>query len=77
VNISKEPSAAVEKYNGKFLVRVEKDECVEGATRARNTLIAFPSFKVAMDCWHYAEYRDAKSYRVDAAELDIAVVETG
>jgi len=74
---AKRTPAAVEKYNGKFLVRAGNHECVEGTTRSRNTIIEFPSFKAAMDCWNSVEYIDAKSYRVDAAELDIVVIEGG
>lgn len=74
---AKRTPAVVEKYNGKFLVRAGNHECVEGTTRSRNTIIEFPSFKAAMDCWNSVEYIDAKSYRVDAAELDIVVIEGG
>lgn len=66
---------AVAKFNGKFLVRAGNYECVEGTTRSRNTIIEFPSFKAAMDCWRSTEYKDAKLCRVGAAELDIVVVE--
>lgn len=72
---AKRTPAAIEKYNGKFLVRAGKHECVEGTSRSRNTIIEFPSFKAAMDCWNSAEYLDAKLYRADAAELDIVVIE--
>jgi uncharacterized protein (DUF1330 family) len=72
---AKRTPVAIAKYSGKFLVRAGNYECVEGTTRSRNTIIEFPSFKAAMECWNSSEYREAKSCRTGAAELDIVVVE--
>ncbi len=67
--------AAIEKFGGKFLARAGKYELVEGNTRSRNTIIEFPSYESALACWSSPEYRDAKTYRAGAAELDIVIVE--
>lgn len=67
--------AALEKYGGKFLVRAGAYECVEGSTRSRNTIIEFPSYKLALECWNSPEYNQAKSFRMGAAELDIVIIE--
>ena len=66
---------ALTKYGGKFLARAGKYESVEGITRSRNTIIEFPSYTAALDCWNSNEYQDAKSFRIGAGELDIVIVE--
>lgn len=66
---------AIEKYQGKFLVRAGNYEVVEGSTRSRNTIIEFPSYTSAIECWHSTEYSEAKAYRIDAAQLDIVIIE--
>jgi len=72
---AKRTPEVLKKYGGKFLVRAGNHECVEGRTRSRNTLIEFPSYEAALQCWNSAEYNEAKSYRLNAAELDIVIIE--
>lgn len=72
---AKRTPKALEKYGGKFLARAGKYQVAEGSTRSRNTIIEFPSFELAVECWDSAEYQDAKSYREGAAEMDIIIVE--
>lgn len=67
--------AAVNKYGGRFLVRAGNQECVEGSTRSRNTIIEFPSYQAALDCWNSPEYQSAKSFRLGAGDLDIVLIE--
>lgn len=71
----KRTPAAINKYGGKFLVRAGNYECVEGSTRSRNTIIEFPSYQAAVDCWNSPEYQGAKSFRSGAADLDIVLIE--
>ena len=69
--------AAIAHYGGKFIARAGRYECVEGSTRSRNTLIEFPSYQAAIDCWNSEEYQEAKKYRLGAAEMDIVLLEGG
>jgi len=71
----KENPVALEKYGAKFLARAGTFEVPEGTTRSRNTIVAFPSYQTALDCWNSKEYQKAKSYRENAAEIDIVIVE--
>lgn len=66
---------AITKYGGKFLARAGKHECVEGVARSRNSIIEFPSYQAAMDCWNSLEYQSARDFRLGAAEMDIVLVE--
>jgi len=72
---AKRTPAAISKYGGKFLARAGKYLCVEGSSRSRNTIIQFPSYAAAMECWESSEYQDAKLYRKEAGDLDIVIVE--
>ena len=67
--------AALAKFGGQFLVRAGQFEAVEGPTRSRHTLIEFPSYEQALACWNSPEYQEARSHRLDAAEVDIVIVE--
>lgn len=62
-------------YGGEFLARAGRCELVEGSARARNTLIQFPSYADALNCWQSQEYADAKTFREGAAQLDVVVIE--
>jgi uncharacterized protein (DUF1330 family) len=66
---------ALTKYEAKYLARAGKFEVPEGSTRTRNTIVEFPSYQAALDCWNSAEYQEAKTYRDGAAEIDIVIVE--
>lgn len=65
----------IKQYGGRYLVRAGNSECVEGSTRSRNTIIEFPSYQAAVDCWNSPEYQSAKSLRSGAADLDIVLIE--
>ncbi len=66
---------ALKTYGGEFLVRVAEYTVAEGSTRARNSVIAFPSYQAALDCWHSDLYQTARAERLGGAELDIVIVE--
>lgn len=66
---------AFAKYGAHFLVRAGKYEVVEGSARARNVVIAFPTYEAALACWHSDEYARARTFREGAAVADIIVVE--
>lgn len=71
----KRTPAAISKYGGTVLVRAGTHEVVEGASRSRNTIIEFPSYQMALACWNSEKYQEAKKYRIDAAELDVVIIE--
>lgn len=72
---AKRTQKILENYGGKFLARAGNYQAVEGSTRSRNTIIEFPSFELAINCWNSAEYQEVKLFRIGAAELDVVIVE--
>ena len=48
---------------------------MEGAGRARNVVIEFPSMQAALDCYNSPEYQAAKAIRVTVADGEITIVE--
>lgn len=66
---------AFAKYGARFLIRGGAFELVEGAARARNVVIEFPSYQAALDCYHSPEYAAAKALREPASEGDILIIE--
>lgn len=65
----------LQKYGAKFLVRAGKFRSVEGDNRTRNTLIEFPSYQAALDCWESEEYQALKKIREGACLFDLVVIE--
>jgi uncharacterized protein (DUF1330 family) len=66
---------AFAKYNGKFLARGGKSQCMEGNCRDRNVIVEFPDFETAVACWNSPEYQRAKAIREPAAEGDFVILE--
>jgi uncharacterized protein (DUF1330 family) len=66
---------AFDKYGARFLARGGKSEAAEGAARARNVVIEFPSLQAASDCYHSPEYQHAASIRRKYADGEIVLVE--
>ena len=56
-----EARAAVEKYNGKFLIRGGKSINNEGEKSPRTVVIEFPSFDEANSFYNSKEYQNAHS----------------
>ena len=68
--------AAIEKYGGVFLARAGKHTELEGSLgRSRNVVTEFPSYQAAVDCFNSPEYQEARSYRLNAGEASITIVE--
>ncbi len=67
--------AAFAKYGGRFLVRGGQFETVAGTSRSRNVVNEFPSYDVALQCWHSPEYQAAKAKQEGGAEIDTIVIE--
>ena len=66
---------AFERFGARFLVRGGKVTNFEGANRARNVVIEFPSVESALECYNSAEYQAAKAIRVEVSEAQMMVIE--
>ena len=66
---------ALDKYSGQPIVRGGRCEIMEGAGRARNVVLEFPSYEAALGYARSAEYAEAKAARQGAGTIDIVVVE--
>lgn len=66
---------ALDKYEGKPIVRGGQCEIVEGNGTARNVIIEFPSYAHAIGYAKSPEYAEAKALRQGAGNIDITVVE--
>ena len=67
--------AAFAKYGARFVIRGGRFEAVEGAVRARNVVIEFPSYQAALECYRSPEYAEAMVHRLNASEADILIIE--
>jgi uncharacterized protein (DUF1330 family) len=68
-------AAAFAKYHATFLVRGGQHETREGAARARNVVIEFPSYEQALACYDSPEYQHALSLRRDVSIADMIIIE--
>ena len=66
---------ALDKYEGKPIVRGGKCQIVEGNGTHRNVILEFPSYEHAHGYATSPEYAEAKALRHGAGTLDITVVE--
>lgn len=66
---------ALDKYEGKPIVRGGKCEIMEGSGTQRNVILEFPSYEHAHGYATSPEYAEAKALRQGAGTLDITVVE--
>lgn len=65
----------LKKFSARFLVRAGAFENPEGASRARNAVIEFPTYQAALDCWKSAEYQSAIKLRQPVSTIDLVVIE--
>lgn len=65
----------LKKHGARFLARAGRFEVPEGATRTRNTIVEFPSYQAALDCWNSPEYQAAIQLRLPASAIDLVIVE--
>ena len=66
---------AFKKYGARFLARAGQYTVPEGTTRSRNTIVEFPSYQAALDCWNSPEYQAALKHRQSASAIDLVIVE--
>ncbi len=63
------------KYGARFLARAGQYTVPEGTNRTRNTIVEFPSYQAALDCWNSPEYQAAIKFRLSASAMDLVIVE--
>ena len=68
-------SAAIARFGGRFLVRGGDSEITEGSCNDSHIIIEFDSYQTALDCYHSAEYAEARAIRANTAKAYIIVVE--
>lgn len=68
-------AAAFKKYNARFLVRGGSFELKDGMSRARNVVIEFPSYQMAVDCFNSPEYQKALAVRKTVSAADMIIIE--
>lgn len=66
---------AFERFGAVFLARGGAYERLEGAVRARNVVIEFPSLEAAVACYNSPEYQVAAAIRQEVASAEMVVVE--
>ncbi len=66
---------ALKRYGAKFLARAGQYTVPEGNTRSRNTIVEFPSYQAALDCWNSPEYQAALKLRLSVSNIDLVIVE--
>lgn len=66
---------ALDKYEGKPIVRGGKSQIMEGNGTLRNVVLEFPSYDHAVGYATSAEYAEAKALRQGAGTIDITIVE--
>jgi len=72
---SEAAAVALKKYKARFVIRAGMSECMEGEARLRNTVIEFPSYQDALDCWNSPEYQSAIAIRKEVTIADLVVIE--
>jgi uncharacterized protein (DUF1330 family) len=66
---------ALDKYEGRPIVRGGKSEIIEGNGTVRNVILEFPSYDHARGYATSPEYAEAKALRQGAGQIDITIVE--
>ena len=67
--------SAVEKYDGKFLVRGGKNIVTEGKNFVRTAIIEFNSFEVAKEFFYSSEYQAAHELLKDTVIRNHQIIE--
>jgi len=66
---------AYERNGARFLARGGKTEVLEGAARARNVVVEFPSMEAALACYNSPEYTEARKIRQSVSDGEFVLVE--
>jgi uncharacterized protein (DUF1330 family) len=68
-------AAPFSEFGGRFIIRGGASETREGASRSRTVVIEFPDYQTALDCYDSPEYLHAKTFRENASDCDIVIIE--
>lgn len=68
-------AAPVREHGGRFLVRGGRQEQVEGKLRTRCSVLEFPSYRAALDCYRSPGYQQTLQILDGAAERDLLISE--
>ena len=74
-NYASRARSAVEKYDGKFLVRGGKNIVTEGKNYVRTIVIEFNSFEVAKEFFYSSEYQAAHDLLKDTVIRNHQIIE--
>ena len=74
-NYANKARSAVEKHNGKFLVRGGKNIVTEGKNYVRTIVIEFNSFEVAKEFFYSSEYQAAHELLKDTVIRNHQIIE--
>ncbi len=64
-----------QKYGARFIVRAGRFENPEGTSRARNAVIEFPTYEMAIECWNSPDYQQALKLRQPVSTIDLVIIE--
>lgn len=66
---------AYQRFGARFLVRGGKVHAAEGAARARNVVVEFPTIEDAIACYNSPEYAQARAIRQEISEGELIIIE--
>ncbi|MBE0341131.1 DUF1330 domain-containing protein [Paenibacillus sp. 28ISP30-2] len=65
----------LKKYGARFLVRGGNHIVPVGSARSGKSIVEFPSYHSALDCWNSTEYQQAIKLILPASEIDLVIIE--
>jgi uncharacterized protein (DUF1330 family) len=65
----------LKKYGARFLVGGGNCMVAEGTARSQSSIIEFPTYQSALDCWNSEEYQEAIKLRLPASKVDLVIIE--
>lgn len=66
---------AIRAFGGQFLVRGAHSQWVEGSGCQRQSVLEFPSYQQAQDCWHSEAYQAALKLRQNISTMNLLICE--
>ncbi len=65
----------LQQYSARFLARAGRYFAAEGVARSRNTIVEFPSYEAAVNCWQSDDYQALRQRRLGGADIELVIVE--
>lgn len=62
-------------FGAKFIVMHGQQQIPEGTSRTKQTLVEFPSYQAAVDCYNHPEYQKAAEIRHKVSVGSMVIVE--